>query len=159
MQKIVFIFIFSILLSSCCTTRLCKIDRAEKKILKLTEKFPELIDKDTILFQDTIRIESVLVDTTFVDDPFLDSDTIIVIKDKIKIKYIRKDSLIYLSGECEGDTIFIEKEIPVEKVIVRERSFAEKAKELTYFIFAIASLLLVIRIFFKDVFKIFNIFK
>ena len=151
--------IFAFLISSCCTTRVCEIDRAEKKILKLTEKFPELLKNDTIVFHDTIQIESVQVDTSFVEDPFVDQDTIIVIKDKVTIKYIRKDSMIYLSGECEGDTIYIEKEIPVDNVVVRERTFAEKAKEWTYLLFAVAALLLVVRIFFKDVFKIFNIFK
>jgi len=157
MQKIVFFLIFGLLVSSCCTTRLCKIERAEKKILKLTDKFPELLqNNDTIVLKDTIKIDPVIVDTSFVDGS---SDTIIVIKDKITIKYVKQDSIIFLTGECEGDTIFITHEVPVEKIVIRNPTFAERAKEWTYFCFAIAALLLVARIFFKDIFKIFNIFK
>ena len=157
MQKIVFFLIFGLLVSSCCTTRLCKIERAEKKILKLTEKFPELIqNNDTIVLKDTIQIDPVIVDTSFVDNS---NDTIIVIKDKITIKYVKQDSIVFLTGECEGDTIFITHEVPVEKIVIRNPTFAERAKEWTYFLFAIAALLLVARIFFKDIFKIFNIFK
>ena len=156
-MKIVKCLILSVLISSCCTTRVCKVERAEKKIYNLTQKFPELLQKgDTIVLQDTIKLDPVLADTSFVDSP---SDTIIVIKDKIKIQYIRQDSIIYLSGECEGDTIYITNEVPVEKVVIRKPTFAERAKDWTWFLFAVAALLLVARIFFKDFFKIFNIFK
>jgi hypothetical protein len=148
----------SFILTSCCTTRQCKVEKAEQKIYDLTQEFPELQKQiDTIIVSDTIQIETISVDTSF--NSSVSADTIIVEKDRIKIKYIKTDSVVYLTGECEGDTIFITKEVPVEKIIIKEPTFAEKAKDWTYFVFAIAALLLVVRIFFKDVFKVFNIFK
>tara|TARA_R110000787_G_scaffold69790_1_gene155190 strand:+ start:12755 stop:13225 length:471 start_codon:yes stop_codon:yes gene_type:complete len=156
MQKIVIIFFLGLLISSCCTTRVCKVERAEKKIFNLTQKFPELQLKDTIVLNDTIRIQSISVDTSFFNDPFSNSDTIIITKDKIKIQYIRQDSIIFLTGECIGDTIFIETKVPFEKIIVRELTFAERAKDWAMFIFAISMFLLVLRIFFKDIFSIFR---
>ena len=139
MSKKIIIIIASVFLTSCCTTRQCKVEKAEQKIYDLTQEFPELQKQiDTIIVSDTIQIETM---------------------DRIKIKYIKTDSVVYLTGECEGDTIFITKEVPVEKIIIKEPTFAEKAKDWTYFVFAIAALLLVVRIFFKDVFKVFNIFK
>jgi hypothetical protein len=156
-QKII-IIIVSFILTSCCTTRQCKVEKAEQKIYDLTQEFPELQKQiDTIIVSDTIQIETISVDTSF--NSSVSADTIIVEKDRIKIKYIKTDSVVYLTGECEGDTIFITKEVPVEKIIIKEPTFAEKAKDWTYFVFAIAALLLVVRIFFKDVFKVFNIFK
>jgi hypothetical protein len=156
-QKII-IIILSFILTSCCTTRQCKVEKAEQKIYDLTQEFPELQKQiDTIIVSDTIQIETISVDTSF--NSSVSADTIIVEKDRIKIKYIKTDSVVYLTGECEGDTIFITKEVPVEKIIIKEPTFAEKAKDWTYFVFAIAALLLVVRIFFKDVFKVFNIFK
>lgn len=152
------VLIASVFLTSCCTTRQCKVERAEQKIYDLTQEFPELTKEiDTIFVSDTITLETISVDTSF--NSSFSSDTIIIEKDRIKIKYIKNDSVVYLTGECEGDTIYITKEIPVEKIIIKEQSFAEKAKDWTYFLFAIAALLLVVRIFFKDVFKVFNIFK
>jgi hypothetical protein len=136
------------------------VNKAEQKIYELTQKFPELErQNDTIVVRDTIKIETIKADTSFVVSDSNQTDTIIVEKDRIKIKYIKTDSVVYLTGECEGDTIYVTNEIPVEKVVVRERTFAEKAKEWTYFILAVAGLLLVVRIFFKDIFKVFNLFK
>jgi len=156
--KYVIIFLFCLIVSSCCTTRQCEVDKAEQKIFNLTQKYPELQRKiDTIIVSDTIRFETIIADTSFVD--VMSNDTVVVTNDKITIRYIKKDSIIYLAGECEGDTIYITNEIPVEKIIIREPTFAERAKDWTYFAFAIAALLLVVRIFFKDVFKVFNIFK
>lgn len=156
--KYVIIFLFCLIVSSCCTTRHCKIERAEKKIYNLTQKFPELLKtNDTIVVSDTIRFETIIADTSFID--ISSNDTIIVTNDKITIRYIKKDSIIYLTGECEGDTIYITHEIPVEKIVIRKPTFAERAKDWTYFAFAIAALLLVLRVFFKDIFKVFNIFK
>ena len=157
LQRITILFL-AFVLTSCCTTRQCEVDRAEQKIYELTQKFPELTTQnDTIIVRDTIIFETISVDTSFIFTT--NSDTIIVENDKIKIKYIKKDSVIYLMGECESDTIIITNEIPVEKVIVRKPTFAEHAKDWTFFVLAIAALLLVLRIFFKDIFKVFNIFK
>jgi len=157
MQKVILYIGVLFFLSSCCTTRICKIERAEKKISKLTEKYPELLDKDTIILKDTITINDIIADTSFIDTPT--TDTIIITKDKLTIRYIKTDSIIYLEGNCEGDTIYITNEVPVETIVVRELTWREKAKEYTYLLFAIAALLLVIRIFFKDFFKVFKIFK
>lgn len=150
------------IISSCCTTRQCEVDRAEQKIYNLTQKFPELQKEiDTIVLLDTIQIETIVADTSFVDT--LLNDTIIITNDKITIRYVKKDSIVYLTGECEGDTIYLTKEIPVEKIVIRKPTFAERAKDWTYFIFAVCALLLVLRIYFKGIFKgifkVFNIFK
>lgn len=157
MQKLIIIFSCVLFFSSCCTTRLCEIERAEKKIAKLTDKFPELLQSDTIVVSDTLTIETIKADTAFVSTNT--NDTVVITNDRVTIKYIKKDSLIYIEGECVGDTVVVTKEIPVETVVVRELTWAERAKEYTYFMFAIAALLLVVRVFFKDVFKVFNIFK
>ena len=157
LQRITILF-FVFVISSCCSTRQCEIDKAELKIYNLTQKFPELQKQiDTIVISDTIRFETISVDTSFIITN--NSDTIIVENDKIKIRYIKKDSVIYLTGECEGDTIYLTIEIPVEKIVIRKPTFAEHAKDWTFFVFAICAFLLVLRIFFKDVFKVFNIFK
>tara|TARA_R100000742_G_C4217190_1_gene41961 strand:+ start:24 stop:488 length:465 start_codon:yes stop_codon:yes gene_type:complete len=151
-SAIILLLIFT--LSSCCTTRICKIERAEKKISKLTQKYPELLAKDTIVLKDTITISDINADTTFLDNT---TDTIVITKDKLTIKYIKQDSLIYLMGNCEGDTVYITNEVLVDKVVVRELTWREKAKEYTYLMLALAALLLVVRIFFKSAFRIFKL--
>ena len=157
MQKFIIFISCIVLFSSCCTTRICKIERAEKKIATLTNKFPELLQRDTIIISDTLTIPTITTDTSFIS--INKNDTVIITNDRVTIRYIKTDSLVYIMGECVGDTVIVTKEIPFETVIVRELTWVERAKEYAMFMFAIAALLLVLRIFFKDIFKLFNIFK
>lgn len=66
--------------------------------------------QDTIVRIDTTFIESVKYDTAFVDHYM--TDTLVLTKDRLIIRYIKKDSLIYLSGECLPDTIIKTIRIP-----------------------------------------------
>ena len=154
MRKIIILFSVLLFLTSCCTTRICKVERAEKKIARLTMKFPELLQRDTIVISDTLSIPTIKTDTSFISTN--SNDTVILINDRVTIRYIKTDSLIFIAGECIGDTIIITKEIPVETIVVRELTLAERYKDFAMFLFAIAALLLVLRIFFKDLFKLFK---
>ena len=95
-----------------------KLERAERKIFKLTQKYPQLLQKDTVVYRDTLLSTEVKTDTSFVDRQL--TDTITITKDKLTIKYFKKDSLVYIEGKCEEDTIFIEKKVMVEKIVVRD---------------------------------------
>lgn len=74
------------------------------------EKFcrQDTISMEVTIF-DTVETETIKVDTFF--KASIDSFT--VLKDKLLIKYILKNDTIYLSGKCIGDTIFIEKQVPI----------------------------------------------
>jgi len=76
---------------------------------------------------DTIKTQSVEVDTSFVFDT--KHDTIIVEKEKLTIRYVKTDSLIYLTGECEGDTIYIDREIPIKQIVIEQPPISKKIKE------------------------------
>ena len=133
-NKLFFYFFTVLFLSSCCALKSplkryeCKKNKAEEKIIVLTKKFPELIQTpDTIRLMETITIPTVQVDTTFVfSTDFITPDTVIVEREKVKIQYVRKDSLVYITADCIGDTIYVEKEIPVEKIVVQKPPFAKK---------------------------------
>lgn len=71
--------------------------------------------------QDTLKFETVIHDTikteTIQTDTILStsntSDTITITRDKLVIKYYKKDSLVYLKGTCQGDTIYRTKKVIV----------------------------------------------
>lgn len=71
-------------------------------------------NKDTITtfvtVHDTIRIQTIQADTTFTDT----NDTVIMARDKMVVKYFKRDSIVYISGTCQGDTIYINKNIKVK---------------------------------------------
>ena len=119
---------------------------------------PSLLEKDTIIYRDSIRvIDTVIIESSTIDTSFFSSsDTIIIENERIKIKYIRRDSIITITGESKGDTVFvdkkiyIEKKIPVEKLVVREPTLAEEfgtfGKNLLFLIIAIGLGYLIFRI-------------
>ena len=67
--------------------------------------------------QDSARVELRIIDTVIVKEIKADTvfsiniDSVFIQKDKLQIKYLRKNDTIYLEGKCLADTII--KEIPV----------------------------------------------
>jgi|APGre2960657404_1045060.scaffolds.fasta_scaffold32272_6 hypothetical protein len=81
-------------------------------------------DTVKVMVHDTIRTETVRTDTIFHESV----DSVTIVKDKLKIVYKKVRDSVYISGECEGDTIYISKEISVP-VQNKRPSFWELAKE------------------------------
>ena len=121
-------YLFGLILLTACIGQgeYAKCRRAERHVKAATEICPDLLKRDTITIYDTTIIESVKADTVF----NADFDTIVITKEKLRIKLVHIRDSIYVSGECKGDTIT--KKIPVyrEKVVIRKPTFIE---ELTSF--------------------------
>ena len=81
-------------------------------------------DTVKVFVHDTIRTETVRTDTIFHESV----DSVTIFKDKLKIVYRKVRDSVYINGECEGDTIYISKEISVP-VQEKRPSFWELAKE------------------------------
>ena len=115
-----------------------KLRKAERKIEKLTIKYPQLLQKDTLYDTISIITKEVKMDTSFIDVP---GDTAFVYKDKLKIKYVRINDSIYIEGKCESDTVTQFIKIPFERVVVKEQGII---KELINNVKGIAASLLLI---------------
>lgn len=83
---------------------------------RLVKKHPELITTDTITQIDTMRLE---IPKTQVDTVFLTNqlrDTIIIEKERLKVKMYTVHDSIYVDAKC--DTVYVEKiverKIPVK---------------------------------------------
>ena len=127
-----------------------KLRRAERKIEKLTILYPQLLKKDTINDTIQITIPQVEVDTFFKTQ---DGDTITLYQDRLRIQYLRQGDTVYLSGECQSDTIYKTISVPVEQIVVRKQSFVEQiqkhGKRLLWFFVILAVIGIVIRIAWK----------
>jgi hypothetical protein len=102
-----------VLLSSCRLTKEeRRMNRATKKLEKLTDKFPELLKTDTILFPVELFTERVQIDTVMQ----ITSDTVTIQKDNLTVRWIIQNDSVWMSAIC--DTIFIYKElkIPCDKI-------------------------------------------
>jgi hypothetical protein len=76
-------------------------------------------DTTTIVVRDTIYTESVKHDTTFSER----IDSVFIQKDKLRIIYKKRDSIITIEGECLSDTIYYTKTIEVPHVIEKPFEF------------------------------------
>lgn len=88
----------------------------QRRLNKLIDKHPSLMESDTVFIKDTIITKEVKSDTAF----FYLIDSIIVTNEKLEIKYVKKNDTIYLSGKCKSDTIYYTNEVLVEKVVYKE---------------------------------------
>lgn len=93
----------------------------QKRLNRLIDKHPELVQKDTIKLSDTIITKEVVKDTMF----SINFDTITLSKDKLRVQVIRKRDSIYLRGECKADTIYRDIEIPVDKVVYKKQTIVK----------------------------------
>ncbi len=107
----VLLFMVVVLLASCSTTKeIRRANRAAKKLEKLTIKYPELLQPDTI--RDTV---SAIVTNIRVDTAFAKVDTVYLEKDRLRVRVITERDTIRVTGECLGDTIYV----PIETVVDR----------------------------------------
>jgi len=151
-NSLFYLFLILLICSSCSLEKRLenKQRRAERKIEKLTIKYPMLLKRDTV--KDTFNIITPLVkhDTSFIDTT---SDTTYIYKDKLRIKYIRVGDTTYIEGECKSDTIIQTIEIPVERIVVRKQSIAEQLsknlKRILIYLFLLVILVVGIKIAWK----------
>ena len=99
-----------------------KLRRAERKIERLTIKYPQLLVKDTIVDTLQVIVPKVEVDTFF----DANQDTVVINNDRLTIRYIKVGDTIRIMGECAADTIYQRVEIPFEKVVVRKQTLIEQ---------------------------------
>jgi hypothetical protein len=112
----------------------------QKRMARLLKHHPELLTKDTLIIRDTFVIKQSRVDTAF----FLHQlyDTVTIEKNNVITQlFIHRDS-IFINQVRKADTIFIEKRIPVEKIISPKK---EKSRDVPVWVFiAVVLLFLVI---------------
>lgn len=89
----------------------------------------------SIIVHDTITIQTIQKDTVFSARVV----SIYLVKDNLRVKYIRVLDSIYLSGECLGDTIYKEKivnvSIPINLANMSFKDWLKGQSKFTKFLF------------------------
>lgn len=104
-------FVNLILLLILCLTTGCSPTYRLNRLLAL---HPELKIPDTLIIRDSLIVPQVRVDTMFDIKTIL--DTVIIQKDRLQIKLSRIHDTLFVTGKCKGDTVYITRKIPVEKI-------------------------------------------
>jgi len=94
---------------ACSPARMASIhlNKAKKHILK-AEALGAEWGKDTIWNTIEIPVPEVVVDTSFI---LLDSDTVVIEKERLVVRVVRKLDTLRVEGKCVADTII--KKVPV----------------------------------------------
>ncbi|MBC8456532.1 MAG: hypothetical protein H8D67_00875 [Deltaproteobacteria bacterium] len=121
----------------------------EKRLARLIEHHPQLKVADTLIIRDTIPIPLIQADTVLHIDSLY--DTVVIEKERLQVSILRLHDTLYLQGKCKADTIFLEKKIPVEKIItVKPDRFNQLISRLPWLIVGlIAVVLLIIFLFIR----------
>ena len=117
----------------------------QKRLNRLLTKYPNLTEQDTIVVRDTIMVERYIHDTTTVLE-FHDTTTVIN-NERVILKYFH-DTLtkeIHHYVECKGDTVYMEKLVPIEKAVFKELSWWDKYKEFLYIVLVLIGVLMIIK--------------
>ena len=99
-------FLLLILLLSSCSP--------QYRLNRLLARHPELKIPDTLFIRDSVIVPQVQVDTIL--DFKTIRDTVVIQKDRLQIKLSKIHDTLFLTGKCKGDTVYITRKIPVEKI-------------------------------------------
>lgn len=115
---IVYLIGLTLCFVSCCPSQ----KASERKIKRLVECNPSLVQKDTVSVLDTIISDSIRFNT----DTILMFDTLRIMRDGARVTILRRDTIkqeipIYVEVECPQDTIYREVKVPVDNIVVPER--------------------------------------
>ena len=97
------------LLSSCSAT--WHLNQAVKKD-------PTIMERDTLVVKDTVVVPPVAITDTVT---LKQHDTIILQKDKLSVRIVKRLDTLIIEGKCDSDTIVKTIEVPYEKIVYVEK--------------------------------------
>lgn len=110
----------------------------QKRLERLIRNHPELVRVDSVKIIDTVITQSVSIDTMQVMNTY---DTFIVNRDRLTVQVIRHQDSIYVYGKCAGDTVVLERKVPVRIIEVKEST------SVPWWVYAFLVLVLVVILF------------
>lgn len=140
MLKYLYISVLSIFFYSCS---------CDYHMSKIKKKCPHVLEADTIIVHDTIRIPKVTKDTVFKFNYF-QKDTVVIKEGRLTMKYFYNttDSTVYLNGKCDTIRIIREIPVPIEKTVFKY-DFLNSNKFLFSLVLLLLSLILIVYLFKK----------
>jgi hypothetical protein len=130
------------LLTSCSAT--WHLSRAIKKD-------PTILEKDTLVVKDTVVVPPVVITDTVTTRQH---DTIVVQKDRLRVRIVKRLDTLIIEGECASDTIVRTIEVPYETITyVERRTIGQKIQGLVFYFGLVLLALYILR---RLIDKVFN---
>ena len=104
---------------------------AQWHLKKAMQKDPSILEKDTLVVTDTVVVPPVVTTDTVISKQ---QDTIVVEKERLKVRVIRNVDTLIIDAKCDSDTIVQTIEVPFEKIVyVEQETFFEKIQRLVFY--------------------------
>lgn len=104
---------------------------AQWHLKKAVQKDPSILEKDTLVVTDTVVVPPVVTTDTVISKQ---QDTIVVEKERLKVRVIRNVDTLIIDAKCDSDTIVQTIEVPFEKIVyVEQETFFEKIQRLVFY--------------------------
>ena len=118
---------------------------AQWHLKKAVQKDPMILEKDTIVVQDTLVVPPVAITDTVT---IKQHDTITLVKERLKVQLVKVNDTITINAVCDSDTIVRTIEVPYEKIVyVEQKTLWEKIQTLVvYFGLALLALFIIRRL-------------
>ena len=105
---------------------------AQWHLKKAVQKDPMILKKDTLVVQDTLVVPPVVLKDTVT---LKQHDTIVIEKDRLKVKIVKVNDTLIIDAKCDSDTIVRTIEVPYDKIVyVEKESIWDKIKSLAIYI-------------------------
>jgi len=115
---------------------------AQWHLKKAVQKDPMILKKDTLVVQDTLVVPPVVLKDTVT---LKQHDTIVITKNRLKVKVVRVNDTLIIDAKCDSDTIVRTIEVPYEKIVyVEKKTFWDKFKDIILIVSILAGCLMVV---------------
>lgn len=123
------------LLSSCSATWHLK---------QAVKKDPTILVKDTLVVKDTVVLPPVATTDTVTTKLH---DTIVVEKDRLKVRIVKRQDTLIIEGKCDSDTIIQTIEVPVPSLVMKDSDrWYNKVYKFSFYLLLLLLLALYLRV-------------
>ena len=125
---------------------------AQWHLKRAVHKDPTILQKDTLVVQDTVVTPPVAITDTVI---LKQQDTIKLVKDRLKVEIVRVNDTITIDAICDSDTIISIVEVPYDKIIyVEQKTLLQKIQGLAFYIgLGLLALIIIKRLTIKYLFN------
>jgi hypothetical protein len=117
---------------------------AQWHLKRAVKKDPSIIQESTVTVEDTVVLPPVVITDTVTTKQH---DTIIVEKERLKIKIVKKQDTLIINGQCASDTIVRTIEVPVPSIVMKDSDrWYNKVYKFSFYLLLLLLLALYLRV-------------
>ena len=117
---------------------------AQWHLKRAVKKDPTILVEGTLVVKDTVVVPPVVITDTVTTKQH---DTIIVEKDRLKVRIVKRLDTLIIEGKCDSDTIIQTIEVPVPSLVMKDSDrWYNKVYKFSFYLLLLLLLALYLRV-------------